>query len=185
MRVRTSLAWLGLGFLIGLCVYLVQNSRSLQQSLPVTEQPMLERVEARPEQADAEPKDVPLSSAGLVVRIVGCESEEGQIRCALFADEASFERRSDPARTAGLSASRSAVDWTVDDLPAGRYAVAAYHDANGNGQLDKHAIGVPLEAYGFSRGARGKLGPPRFADAAFQYDGGPLQLSVELRSLLP
>jgi uncharacterized protein (DUF2141 family) len=41
-----------------------------------------------------------------------------------------------------------------------------YHDENGNGQLDKNMMGIPRERVGFSRDARGRMGPPSFADAA-------------------
>ncbi|MFH0934941.1 MAG: DUF2141 domain-containing protein [Pseudomonadota bacterium] len=56
---------------------------------------------------------------------------------------------------------------SVPDLPPGRYAVAAYVDNNRNGRQDKNLLGVPKEDYGFSNDARGRFGPPDFAEAAF------------------
>ncbi|MGO1118427.1 DUF2141 domain-containing protein [Rhodovibrionaceae bacterium A322] len=52
------------------------------------------------------------------------------------------------------------------DLPPGRYAVAAFHDQNGNEELDSNLLGIPTEGYGFSKGASGLAGPPSFEDAA-------------------
>lgn len=53
-------------------------------------------------------------------------------------------------------------------LPPGRYALAAYHDENGNGKLDRAWNGMPEEAYGFSNGLRGSiLGPPDLEDQLF------------------
>lgn len=46
--------------------------------------------------------------------------------------------------------------------------MAAHQDANGNGKLDKNFVGVPIEAYGFSNGARGRMGPPSFEAAAIE-----------------
>ena len=37
-----------------------------------------------------------------------------------------------------------------DDLAPARYAVAVYHDVNGNGRLDTVPPGLPTEPYGFS-----------------------------------
>jgi uncharacterized protein (DUF2141 family) len=38
-------------------------------------------------------------------------------------------------------------------LPAGDYAFAVYHDANGNGKLDRNGVGMPTEDYAFSNNA--------------------------------
>ena len=52
------------------------------------------------------------------------------------------------------------------DLPPGEYAAVAFQDSNGNGKLDKNFLGIPKEPYGFSNGARGTAGPPKFSAAA-------------------
>ena len=46
-------------------------------------------------------------------------------------------------------------------LPS-KIAVAAYHDENNDGQLNRNRLGIPSERYGFSRNARGMTGPPSF-----------------------
>lgn len=53
---------------------------------------------------------------------------------------------------------------TIPELPAGRYAVAVFHDANGDGKLNTNLVGMPTEAYGFSNDARGVFGPPSLND---------------------
>ena len=35
--------------------------------------------------------------------------------------------------------------WTVEDLPPGDYALLAYHDENGNRELDFRPLGIPKE----------------------------------------
>ncbi len=52
-------------------------------------------------------------------------------------------------------------------LPVGNYAFSAYQDVNGNGIFDKNWMGIPKEPYGFSNNARGKFGPPDFAESSF------------------
>jgi uncharacterized protein (DUF2141 family) len=52
------------------------------------------------------------------------------------------------------------------DLPPGEYAAVAFQDVNGNGILDKNFLGIPKEPFGFSNGARGSAGPPKFSAAA-------------------
>lgn len=69
----------------------------------------------------------------------------------------------------------------VRGVPAGRYGAQIYHDKNGNGKLDRNFLGIPREGVGFSNDAKIKLKPPRFADAAFQYDGGSQTIHLNLR----
>ncbi len=52
-------------------------------------------------------------------------------------------------------------------LPEGSYAIACFHDANNNDELDRTFTGIPSEAYGFSNDARGVFGPPDLSDQLF------------------
>ena len=56
-----------------------------------------------------------------------------------------------PARPADTSG----VRIIFAGLPPGDYAVAAFHDADGNGELGTNILGIPTEGYGFSNGAPG------------------------------
>ena len=56
-----------------------------------------------------------------------------------------------------------------ENLPAGEYAIAVFHDLNGNGMLDTRKNGIPEEPFGFSNDARSKLGPAKFRDACFPF----------------
>jgi uncharacterized protein (DUF2141 family) len=42
----------------------------------------------------------------------------------------------------------------LNALPVGTYGIACYLDENGNQKLDQNWLGIPTEAYGFSKGAR-------------------------------
>ncbi len=57
-------------------------------------------------------------------------------------------------------------------IKPGAYAIAAYHDENGNRTFDKGLFGWPLEGYGFSNDAPVFLGAPPFARAAFSVPEG-------------
>jgi uncharacterized protein (DUF2141 family) len=59
--------------------------------------------------------------------------------------------------------------------------VAAFHDADGNGELTLWPIGLPKEAYGFSRDARGRFGPPAFDAAAFDLPASGATQGLALR----
>ena len=69
---------------------------------------------------------------------------------------------------------------TIADLPAGSYAVACFHDANGDAKLNTSALGMPKEAYGFSNNARGMFGPPDLKDQLVKFaPGGKIAFKVQ------
>jgi uncharacterized protein (DUF2141 family) len=53
------------------------------------------------------------------------------------------------------------------ELPTGTYALACFHDANDNDELDSGFTGIPTENYAFSNNVRGTFGPPDLADQLF------------------
>ena len=67
-----------------------------------------------------------------------------------------------------------------EDIPPGTYALAIIHDENMNGKLDTNWLGIPTEGYGFSNDVKALLGVPSLSAASFQYDGGPLDLTISL-----
>lgn len=69
----------------------------------------------------------------------------------------------------------------VPGVPQGRYGAQIYHDKNNNGKVDRNFLGIPREGVGFSNDAKIVLKPPRFADAAFQYNGGAQTIRLKLR----
>lgn len=102
------------------------------------------------------------AAATVEVHVTGVAAGKGSVKVAVC-DQARFLKQclysgSAPAREGDNTIA-------VRDVPAGNWAVLAYQDVNGNGELDRNFIGIPSENYGFSRDARGKFGPPSFEDA--------------------
>ena len=73
---------------------------------------------------------------------------------------------------------------TARGIPAGRYAVQVFHDENNNGEVDRGLFGMPKEGVGFSNDARIGLGPPKFADAVFAFDGNSKTIQLKMRYFL-
>lgn len=82
------------------------------------------------------------------------------------------------------SAQAPATKGVARSVPAGRYAVQAFLDENDNGKVDRALFGIPKEGVGFSNDAKITLGPPKFAEAAFDYDGGLKTIHFSLRYFL-
>lgn len=120
------------------------------------------------------------ASADLALSIDGVRSDAGWAMIAVYDRADAFEKREGAAATIRVRARKGRISLTLDGLPAGRYAVVAFHDEDGDGALDTNLLGIPTEGYGFSNGARGAMGPPSFAAAAVAVDGGRRPLPVTL-----
>lgn len=123
-------------------------------------------------------------SGEVSLTVTGLRSAKGQVMICLTQDPAYFPdcSGSASARTAIVAASSPRA--TFANLPQGRYAIAVLHDENGNGKADMSLGFIPREGFGFSRDAPVRMGPPKFAQAAFSVDGGDVSQSVRMRYLM-
>lgn len=117
------------------------------------------------------------SAATIEVRVAGV-SAKGKVNVAVC-DKERFLKQCAYSASAPAQAGETTV--SVKGVPSGTWAVLAYQDENGNGELDRNLLGIPKEPYGFSRDARSKFGPPGFEDAAFEVGEGQATASVRLR----
>lgn len=104
-------------------------------------------------------------AAELVLEIGEVRSDSGQLRVALYDDAATFLKDDGVKMALAQRAATGRVTVRFAGLEPGKYAVALYHDENGNSELDANLLGIPIEGTGFSRDARATFGPPSFADA--------------------
>ena len=123
---------------------------------------------------------VSVSAADLTVTVDGINNNDGKIVVGLFNAPEAFPRGK-VFNGQITPAIKGAVTVIFKDVAAGRYAISAYHDVNGNGRLDANMMGIPSEPYGFSRDALGQMGPPKFEDAAFTVDKSPVSLTIHVK----
>ena len=117
-------------------------------------------------------------AADLTIRVDNVESNDGQLRVALY-DGAGWMKR--PVQTAAVEAVAGTTTVQFKDLAPGEYALAVFHDANGNGRLDRNGMGMPVEMAGFSKDAQGFMGPPAFEAARFALPAAGSIATVSLR----
>jgi uncharacterized protein (DUF2141 family) len=116
----------------------------------------------------------------LVVQVANLRSGKGEIRFALWNNADGFTKN-DKKLAGGKLPANSHQALVFENLPPGRYALAVYHDENGNGEFDRNWIGLPAEGLGFSNGAWINLGPPSFDDAAIEVGDKEEVITVSLR----
>ncbi len=116
----------------------------------------------------------------LSVVVTGLESDGGDVHIALYDTPETFPKSRAMREEVRPRPSGRAATWRFTGLPPGRYAIATYHDANGNDEFDQGLFGIPLEDFGFSNGATAFLGPPSFADAAFDLPPEGATVTIDL-----
>lgn len=94
---------------------------------------------------------------------------EGELLVAVFDQPAQWLQQ--PVRSLRQPLQAGAMRVALADLPDGDYAVTLFVDRNANGRLDRNAMGVPTEPYGFSNDAFGQFGPPSFEQARLTVRG--------------
>ena len=100
----------------------------------------------------------------------------GMVMVALYDSASAFDGGSArPVAATAVSASGSRVVATFENLPAGDYAMKAFHDVNGDGEMNTNPFGMPVEPYAFSNNAVGNMGPARWSAAHFAVSGETTQ----------
>ncbi|MFT7559110.1 MAG: hypothetical protein ACI93R_001014 [Flavobacteriales bacterium] len=67
------------------------------------------------------------------------------------------------------------------DLPAGEYAVAVFHDIDGDGELKTNFMGRPVEPIGNTARKQGRMGPPKYEDSVIVLGDELKILNITLR----
>lgn len=118
-------------------------------------------------------------AAALTLVLSGLKKQSGTIRIAIFDDPEMWLKK--PAIAAVLPVSDGKTVYRHQDIPFGSYGVAVFHDANGNGQMDKTFLGLPKEAYGFSNNVRAAFGPPSWRKAVVAVEKPAVSLNIQLK----
>ena len=126
----------------------------------------------------------PVELGEVVVPVSELRSAKGQVLACLTNRAKGFPdcRRDATARKLAVPAS-GPVTLRFGAVPTGRYAISLLHDENGNGKADMMVM-LPREGFGFSRDVAVRMGPPKFADAAFVVGGSVVTIPVRMRYIL-
>ena len=128
------------------------------------------------------PSAVSSESIGkLIVDISGFPSSDGFVMVALNNSEESYKggEAAAIAKTKTMVVDQKA-QVVFTSLPYGWYGISLYHDENSNGEMDKNAMGIPKEAYGFSNNAKGFFGKPNYKKVMFQLNSAEMQIAIDL-----
>jgi len=68
----------------------------------------------------------------------------------------------------------------IENLKAGSYGIAIFHDLNGNETLDRNLMGAPIEPFGFSNNPQIRFSAPSYDDFRFEFAGESAEIDIML-----
>ena len=125
----------------------------------------------------------PKSDTMIEVTITGLHDARGQVAVTLYADDPSrFLVKRGSMYTGRVTAVFPATKMCLYVPKPGVYALAVYHDANGNQKFDRGGlIGLPLEAYGFSNNPATFMSLPSFRSVRLDIPHSGMTTSIKLK----
>ena len=118
----------------------------------------------------------------ILVYVEGVKNNRGSVTIVLYGDEP--KRFLKPGKKVGhlrVPAVPGVTSACVAAPHAGEYAVAVYHDEDGNGKLTRSWIGLPSEGFGFSNNPVVFLVPPSHSEAAIVIGEGTTVLNIAMQ----
>jgi len=121
------------------------------------------------------------SSGTLIVEISSFRNDDGKVAISIHNGDDGFpggEETMVQAKYASIKDGMAIAEF--DNLPFGEYAVSTFHDENENEELDTNWIGIPKEGTAASNNAKGKMGPPKYEDAKFDFSENGQKITFDM-----
>jgi uncharacterized protein (DUF2141 family) len=119
--------------------------------------------------------------ANLRVVFKDTRNNDGNIYVSVHNTSNTFPMQAEKSLTQNMVSGKEKV-VIFKKIPYGEYAVAVFHDENGNGKMDTHIFGIPKEGVGASNNKMG-FGPPSFKDSAFILNESEKTITIDVKYL--
>lgn len=124
----------------------------------------------------------PASSTWLNINAEGMRSGNGLLAITLYADDSRKFLAKKGSLYVGRVDARAGTTRACIFLPRpGVYAVALYHDENGNQSFDRSGIGLPAEGYGFTNNPATLAGLPAFSSVRLNAPRTGLTARIQMK----
>ena len=130
----------------------------------------------------AQEKNTNQNVGNLIIVIKGIVNNKGDIKIGLFNSEESYTKEDEEFCSAILKINCDSVEWVVEKIPYGYYAIKSFHDEDGDNQLDKNFLGIPTESFWFSNNPTILFGPPSFEETRFLFNSDSMRIDLNLKS---
>lgn len=128
------------------------------------------------------PYPVPQNIEGTVkVRVTNVSKKNGEVMVALFSSPAGFPYETSNAiqRQKGTAVNGTA-EVSFTNIKPGTYAIALFHDTNGDGKLNTNFMGIPKEGYGVSNNTYNTFSAPGYKESSFTHNS-VTELTIQMK----
>jgi len=126
-------------------------------------------------------ESAPVLAAELRVTVTGLRSDDGDVHVAIYDVPSGFPDIDGMLLETQVAIENGRAMVAFSGLVPATYAIALYHDEDGDDEFDQFIFGLPLEGYGFSNDAPVFFGPPSFDEAAFALGEADVDLAIRIR----
>lgn len=124
---------------------------------------------------------VPAGHTVLAVTVKSVHSSKGEVAITVYPGDA-HQFLAPHAKLARVRLPAAPIVHACMEVPkAGDYAIAIYHDENGDRHFNRTLVGLPAEGYGFSNDAPAVAGLPTYSAAKFTAHDGLNVLTITMR----
>ena len=120
-----------------------------------------------------------VDAATLTVSVKGVKTLSGDLLVAVYDNKESFQK--DAFKNVKVPATSDTVEFTIEDLVAGEFAIMLFHDIDADMKLKKNFVGMPREPWGASLQGKSVFGPPKWKDVVFEVSDNDSTLEIALR----
>ena len=118
----------------------------------------------------------------ILVQVQQVRSDQGLVTAVLYGEKPDdFLAKGKKLAKIRVPAKQGTVHICLIAPKPGTYALAVYHDENGNKKFDKNVIGLPIEGFGVSNNPEFFLIPPHHDEAAFAVSNNQTPLAIALK----
>jgi uncharacterized protein (DUF2141 family) len=115
------------------------------------------------------------------VRVTAVNKKKGEVMLALFASSKGFPYETSYAiqKIKGNTLNGS-LELSFSNIPPGTYAIALFHDTNGDGKLNTNFMGIPKEGYGVSNNTYNTFSAPGYKESSFSHNART-ELTIQMK----
>jgi uncharacterized protein (DUF2141 family) len=117
------------------------------------------------------------SGVTIDVTFTNLEDDKGHLLVSLYSSKEAFNHK-ETLQSRRLKIKDKTASTSLDNIPAGTYAIICLHDRNDNGQMDFNGY-MPEEAYGSSNNPV-LMGPPQFDLSKFEVTDQNLSMEITM-----
>lgn len=128
------------------------------------------------------PNEPALPENAMIVRVATSKIDSvGPIRLAIYDSKTAFGDPDKAIIKDSLVPIEGFATWEIPlEILPDRFAIAAYHDLDDNGELNRALFNAPVEPYGFSNNARSLVGPPTYEQTIVEKPTTPTAIEIRV-----